>query len=143
MPDRENFLEDRSYYFTLHEDVRLLRRVAEMRGDADVITMLETFSDRLQAIAAVTLAYWRHGQSGHRTDIAWAMGFLEEERDLDSFLAEFGFTDGDLHQKPLSDLVHMDRVIGAIVSHIETSRENYTVFLQCLSTSSRSFRSRP
>lgn len=140
MPDRmENFLEDHSYYFTLQEDALLLRRAAETRGDAHVVAMLDAFLLRLRAIGDVTLAYWRHGQSGNRTDIAWAMGLEEEEDDLDSFLAEFGFTDHDLHQKPLSELVHMDRGVGELAGHIETSRENYLAFLQCF-TSCRSSR---
>ena len=137
----ENFLEDRSYYFTLRDDAGLLRRVAEMRGDTHIVSMLDTFLLRLRAIADVTLAYWRHGQSGSRTDIAWAMGFLEEERDLDSFLAELGFTDRDLREKPLSQLAHMNPVTGILAEQIEASRENYTVFLQSLSISFRNSRS--
>lgn len=129
----ENFLEDRSYYFTLHEDARLLRRVAEARGDVHVVRMLEAFLLRLRAIADVVLAYWRHGQSGNRTDIAWAMGFGEDEHELDSFLAELGFTDRDLRQKSLLELVHKDRETGSLVGHIEISRENYHAFLQSLS----------
>ena len=132
----ENFLEDRSYYFTLHEDARLLRRSAEIKGDVQIVTMLDTFLQRLRAIGDVTLAYWRHGQSGDRTDIAWAMGF-EDDHDplgtLDIVLAELGFTDHDLHHKSLSELVHMNRVTGVLASHIETSRENYAVFFQSLS----------
>lgn len=143
MPDRmESFLEDRSYYFTLQEDARLLRQSAERKGDMEVEARLEAFLLRLRAIASVTLAYWRHGQSGKRADIAWAMGFGEEEEELDSFLVEFGFTDDDLHQKSLSELVHMDRVTGDLARHIETSRENYRTFLRGL-ISCHSFRSMP
>lgn len=130
----DNFLEDRSYYFTLHEDARLLKRVAEIRGNTQVVTLLDTFLLRLRAIGDLTLAYWRYGHSGDRTDIAWAMGFEESSEpidDLDSFLAEFGLTDRDLHHKSLSDLVHMDPVIGTIAQYIETARENYLMFLKC------------
>ena len=130
----EDFLEDRSYYFTLQEDARLLRLVAERRGDTEVAARLESFLVHLHAVASVTLAYWRHGQSGCRSDIAWAMGFGEEEGELNSFLAKLGLTDDDLHQKSLSELVHIDPVTGALTRHIETSRENYTKFLQCLAT---------
>src|SRR3989338_11142236 len=108
MPDRmEEFLEDRSYYFTLHEDTRFLRRSAAIKGDVQIVTMLDTFLQRLRAIGDVTLAYWRHGQSGDRTDIAWAMGFEDEDdplKTLDAFLTEFGLTDRDLHRKSLSEL---------------------------------------
>lgn len=128
----DQFMEDSSYYFTLYDDTQLLQRVAALRGDRDIAAVLAAFMRRLRAIAAVTLAYWRHGQSGNRTDIAWAVGLGENERDLDSFLAEFGFTDTDLHQKSLQELVHRDHVTGTLARAIETSRENYTAFLQCL-----------
>ena len=129
----ENFLDDRSYYFTLHEDARLLKRSAEIKCDAQIVTILDIFLQRVRAIGDVTLAYWRYGQSGNRTDIAWAMGFEENDDPLDTldtFLAEFGFTDHNLHHKSLSELVHMDPVIGTLAKHIETSRENYVKFLE-------------
>lgn len=131
----ESFLEDKSYYRTLEEDAQLLRHVAERRNDTQVVATLDAFLMRLRAIAAVALAYWRHGQSAHRSDIAWAMGLGEDERALDAFLAEFGFTDADLHQKSLAELVHRDPMTSTLAQSIETSRENYTVFLQCLSAS--------
>ena len=147
MPDRmESFLEDRSYYFTLRDDAELLRRVAGIRGDAEVAERLSMFLLRLRAIAALTLAYWRHGQSGNRTDIAWEMGFAEDDDPLgtlDAFLAEFGLTDHDLHHKSLLELAHKDPETGALAGCIESSRENYLVFLRSLPISFRSSHSTP
>lgn len=133
----DNFLEDRSYYFTINEDARLLRRSAEIKEDTTIITLLDTFLLRLHTIGDLTLAYWRYGYTGDRTDIAWAMGFEEDNHPiemLDAFLADIGLTDHNLHHKSLSELVHSDRIIGTIAQHIETSRENYLKFLESLET---------
>ncbi len=132
MPDLfENFIEDRSYYFEIREDAELFRRAAEVTRNEHIFTLMDAFMKQVYLLGALVLAYCRYGQTGYREDIAWAMGF-DAVDDLDDLLSELGFTDADLHEKSMVELVHKDRIIGTFVEHIEQSRGNYNTFLSRL-----------
>ncbi len=139
----EHYAEDRLYHSEIIDDARLFQLAANVTGDKVVKAIIDNFLERLSILSLLVLNYYKHRSSGNMADVAWGMGFPiddpdpdESDRqltvDLQEFLQDLGFTDDDLRNKSMAELVHMDQVTGSIIDSIERAHGNYRTFLSLL-----------